>query len=46
VSATVRGPAASILLALYRRIDITDDRLHVDGDLQAATRVFTANLTP
>lgn len=44
--ATVSGPAAVLLLLLWGRLDLTDERLRLDGSPAAATTVLGANIVP
>ena len=44
--ATVRGPAEALLLVLWHRIPLDDDRLAVSGQRQVADTVLGSALTP
>jgi uncharacterized protein (TIGR03083 family) len=44
--ACLRGPAEVLLLLLWRRVDLTDPRIVVDGDPVAARDVLACALTP
>jgi uncharacterized protein (TIGR03083 family) len=44
--ATVQGPAIAVLLLLWGRIDLDDDRLTLEGDEAAARAVLSAGIVP
>lgn len=44
--ATVRGPAAALYLLLWRRLALTDPRIALVGDRQAALAVLDAGIVP
>lgn len=45
-AATVRGPAAGLLLAMWKRQDLDAAGLNLDGDTDLAARLFASTLTP
>jgi hypothetical protein len=44
--AMVSGPAEAVLLVLWRRLEVTDPRVTVTGDLAVAREVLAAGITP
>jgi uncharacterized protein (TIGR03083 family) len=46
VDALLHGPAEVLLLLLWRRVDLTDARIAVDGDPVAAQEVLASPLVP
>jgi uncharacterized protein (TIGR03083 family) len=46
VDATVIGDGVRLLLLLWRRVDLADSGVQVEGDRNAAQRVLGAHLTP